>query len=112
MSSLQQTRLSRVQTRFGRILEEGFAGPWWRRSLLIISLLGGFLLGGILTDHLANVVGFRTISALTTLVSCELLVLLRRRVVSSPMAFHWRLLDHLRIGLVYAVVLEAFKVGS
>ena len=40
MSSLQQTRLSRVQTRFGRSLGEGFAGPWWRRSLLIISLLG------------------------------------------------------------------------
>ncbi len=112
MSSLQQTRLSRMQTRFGRSLEEGFAGPWWRRSLLIISLLGGFLVGSNLTEHLANAVGSRTISALTTLIACELLVLLRRRVVTSPMAFRWRLLDHLRIGFVYAVVLEAFKVGS
>ena len=47
-----------------------------------------------------------------TLIACELLVALRRRISKTPMAFHWRLLDNLRLGFVYAVVLEAFKVGS
>ena len=56
-----------------------------------------------LTVHLDNATGARTFSAFFALLACELLVLMRRR---SP----W--LDYLRLGFIYAVVLEAFKVGS
>ena len=112
MSSLQHTRLSRLQNRVGGSIAAAFSGPWWSRSLQIIGLLMGFLLGSSLTDYLKSAVGLRTISALTTLIACELLVALRRRISKTPMAFHWRLLDNLRLGFVYAVVLEAFKVGS
>ena len=112
MSSLQHTRLSRLQNRVGGSIAAALSGPWWSRSLQIISLLMGFLLGSSLTEYLKSAVGLRTISALTTLIACELLVALRRRISKTPMAFHWRLLDNLRLGFVYAVVLEAFKVGS
>ena len=40
------------------------------------------------------------------------MVFVRKRLVTGPVPLSWRLLDNLRIGVVYAVVLEAFKVGS
>ena len=112
MSSLQHTRLSHVQHRIGVVLADTLSGPWWRRSLLIIGLLVGFLLGNSLTDLLSDAVNGRTFHALMTLIGCELLVALRRRFLTTPVALYWRLLDNLRFGFVYAVVLEAFKVGS
>ena len=49
MSSLQHTRLSRLQNRVGGSITAAFSGPWWSRSLQIIGLLMGFLLGSSLT---------------------------------------------------------------
>jgi len=42
----------------------------------------------------------------------ELMVRLRTRLVADRVSLGWLMLDNLRIGLVYAVVLEAFKLGS
>ena len=103
MHSLQHTRLGGLQSRLGRSLRSGLSGPWWRRSFSLLSLLVGFFIGSSLTVHLAEAVTFRTFSGLYCLAVCELLVLMRQR---------WPWLDNLRLGFVYAIVLEAFKVGS
>ena len=103
MSSIQRTRLAGLQRSWGAELRQSWSGPWSRRSVSLLLLLLGFFIGGNLTVHLANAVGVRTFTALYALVASELLVLGRRR-------FPW--LDNLRLGFVYAVVLEAFKVGS
>ena len=42
----------------------------------------------------------------------EVLVRLRSRVRIEPWPLGWLALDNLRIGTVYAVVFEAFKLGS
>ena len=84
-------------------LDRGGAEVW------IIGLLVGFLLGNSLTDLLSDAVDGRTFHALMTLIGCELLVALRRRFLTTPVALYWRLLDNLRFGFVYAVVLEAFS---
>jgi hypothetical protein len=42
----------------------------------------------------------------------EMVVRLRTRIVQGRPPLGWLVLDNLRIGLVYAVVLEAFKLGS
>ena len=42
----------------------------------------------------------------------ELIVRLRGRLVSQTPSLAWVITDNLRLGLVYAVVLEAFKLGS
>ena len=103
MSSLQRTRLAGLQSVWGAGLRRQWSGPWWRRSASLLILLVGFFIGSSLTVHLENAVGVRTFTALYALVACELLVLWRRR-------FPW--LDNLRLGFVYADVLEAFKDGS
>jgi len=48
MSTLQHTRLSRLQARLGRSVSAGLGGPWWQRSLSIIAVLSGFLIGNYL----------------------------------------------------------------
>jgi hypothetical protein len=42
----------------------------------------------------------------------EAVVRLRSRLVEDDPSLAWIVADNLRIGLVYAVVLEAFKLGS
>jgi hypothetical protein len=49
---------------------------------------------------------------LAVVLALEVLVRLRGRVVTGEPPLVWRVLDNLRIGLVYAVVLEAFKLGT
>ena len=112
MSSLQRTRLSKVQKGLGRIVAGAVVGPWWLNSLRVIALLLGFFSASTLTLFLGTVVQTRTITALIALALCELLIFLRQSLCKSAVPLHWRLLDNLRIGFVYAVVLEAFKVGS
>ena len=112
MRSYQTTRLAGVQGRFGARLSQSFAGPWWRRSLSLIALLLGFLSGSVATVHLVNAVSMRTVAGLRVLALCEALVFFRRRIRQEPLPLSWQLLDNGRIGLVYGIVLEAFKVGS
>ncbi|MFM7651465.1 MAG: DUF565 domain-containing protein, partial [Vulcanococcus sp.] len=42
----------------------------------------------------------------------ELVVRLRTRLVGERLSLGWLMLDNLRIGVMYALVLEAFKLGS
>ena len=112
MSLVQDTRLSRVQQRIGERLKLGLTSPWAQRSAVLIALLGGFLVGGTVAEHFKQTLILRSYSALFWLVIVELLIRLRSRVVRTPVPLIWQIVDNLRIGLVYAIVLEAFKVGS
>ena len=98
--SFQITRFDRLQRRFGDLLLSGLRGSWRRRSLVVLALLLGFY-------------GGQNVTALWLLVlAIELMVRLRSRMVAERTPLGWLLLDNLRIGLVYALVLEAFKLGS
>jgi dolichol kinase len=88
-------------------------GGWRQRSLVWLALLLGFYAGGNVTSYvLPHFPGGRPAMVLTTVVALELLVRLRGRLVIHQPGLAWRLADNLRIGLVYAVVLEAFKLGT
>jgi hypothetical protein len=52
------------------------------------------------------------IEFLVTMLVIELLVRLRSRWVSGVVPLPWLVVDNVRMGAVYAVVLEAFKLGS
>ena len=112
MRSRQRNRLSDLQTRVVHALVDGLTGPWWLISLRLIAVLLGFAVASTLTVNLAAGVQSRTTSALVALAVCELLVLFRRLASRNGVPLHWRLLDNIRIGFVYGVALEAFKIGS
>jgi hypothetical protein len=94
VSALQTTRFQRFSAALGGAVIGQLRGSWKHRSAVLLALLVGFYAGGNITAYV------------------ELLVRLRGRLVISEPPLLWRVLDNLRIGLVYAVVLEAYKLGT
>ena len=109
---LQRTRFDRLQRRVGDQLLGGFRGSWRRRSVSVLALLLGFYAGENVTALWLERVGQRPVVVLLMLLMLEVVVRLRSRFVQDQPALAWVIADNLRIGLVYAVVLEAFKLGS
>lgn len=118
-------QLPRRPTRVQRLIAAGAAtllAPWrggWRRtSAQLLALLLGFYAAGNITSYVLVVFpGGRPGMVLALVLLLELIVRLRTatlgaRVSGQPLPFAWVLLDSARLGLVYAVVLEAFKVGT
>ncbi|MEY4298485.1 MAG: hypothetical protein RLZZ423_1664 [Cyanobacteriota bacterium] len=108
----QATRFDRLQRRLGDQLLGLFRGSWRRRSLAALALLGGFYAGQNVTALWLERIGLRPPVVLVLVLLIELMVRLRTRLVADRVSLGWLMLDNLRIGLVYAVVLEAFKLGS
>ena len=118
-------QLPRQPTRFARLaaaavtsLLGGLGGSWRRRSVLLLALLLGFFIGGNVTSYvLLTFPGGRPVLVLVLVLVLEVIVRLRTRMVgllpagrSAPLG--WMVVDNLRLGLVYAVALEAIKVGT
>ena len=109
---LQPTRLDGLQRRLGGLLLGGFRGSWRRRSLAVLALLLGFYAGENITALWLERVGQRPLVVLLLVLLLELVVRLRTRLVGDRPGLGWILIDNLRLGVVYAVVFEAFKLGS
>ena len=109
---MQQTRFNNLLNSLGSSLFLSFLGPWKRRSIAILSLLIGYYVGSNVTVYFLQKVGQRPFVVLCMVLIIEILVRLRTSVNKKPWPLYWLSLDNLRIGSVYAVVLEAFKLGS
>ena len=109
---LQATRFDRLLRQLLEWLFGGIRGSWRRRSLAVLALLMGFYLGQNLTSLWLSQIGQRPVAVLAIVLVIELLVRLRSRWVSGMVPLPWLVVDNVRMGAVYAVVLEAFKLGS
>ena len=112
MKKLQATKFQKFQSLLLSNILDILVGPWKRRSFGLISLLIGFYFGSNLTVYFLEEFGQRPIIVLIMMIFIESLVRLRTRVRNLPFPLHWIFLDNFRIGIIYAVVLEAFKLGS
>ena len=109
---LQSTRFELLLGQLVRSLVGNLRGNWRRRSVGLLALLVGLFAGNNLTAYYLQMIGHRPVVVLIWLLVIELVVRLRSRLVADDPSLTWIVLDNLRIGLVYAVVLEAFKLGS
>ena len=111
--TLQATRYEQLQRRIGMQLNQTLVGPWRRRSVAVLALLFGFIIGSNVTMYWFQRSGQnRPAAVLVMVLILELIVRLRSKVRPGPWPLPWLALDNLRIGTVYAVVLEAYKLGS
>ena len=109
----QSTRFERFAKALAAALFGQLRGSWRRRSALVLALLLGFYAGNNVTAYLLwRMPGGRPAMVLATVLILELIVRMRGRWVRETPPLAWILLDNLRIGLVYAVVLDAFKLGT
>jgi hypothetical protein len=110
---VQRTRFQRFSSAAADLLVGQLRGSWRHRSTVLLALLLGFYLGGNLTAYLLPLFpGGRPLMVLALVLLLELVVRLRGRLVQHQPGLGWRVADNLRLGLVYAVVLEAYKLGT
>ncbi|MFM9110906.1 MAG: DUF565 domain-containing protein [Prochlorococcaceae cyanobacterium] len=109
----QNTRLSALLSRVGRLVAGGWAADWRSASLAMLALLLGFYLGQnvpmLVTSHIP---GGRPTLVLAMVLLGELVIRWRSRSIEGQRPLGWVVVDNLRIGSLYAVVLEAFKLGT
>ena len=107
----QQTRVQQRLIQAGDALAQWATNPWRRLSLSLIVLLGAFGVGGGLATITGALAYFDQLSALVCVMAIELAVRLRRRLLlRTGDQLGLQLLDMARIGLLYGLVLDGFKL--
>jgi hypothetical protein len=110
---VQRTRFQGLISRLGSRLTGQVRRSWRTGSLAALALLLGFFAGQNLTSFLLiTSPGGRPAVVLSLLLVIETLVRLRSRLVPAEPPLGWVIVDNLRIGATYSIVLEAFKVGT
>jgi hypothetical protein len=107
----QQTRFQRRIAEAATALEAWATNPWRRFSLLLIVLLGGVVVGGTVGSLTGALAYFDPISALVCVLLLETAVRLRPGLLQGrPDRLALQLVDMARIGLLYGLLLDGFKL--
>ena len=110
---MQNTRLNNLFDAIATRLGQWFLNPWRRLSLLLISFLFGFFLG----NAVSTTAGQEGVLDIVVAAFLVLLTEITSRIFYSPRFLSRRslLIDSLnllKVGFIYSLFLEAFKLGS
>ncbi len=109
--TLQQTRFQRLILNSGERLNDWAANPWRRLSLLAIVLLISFSIGGAVGSISGTLSRLDPLSALLCVVVIEVAGRVRGPLLRHPdHRLTAGLLDMARIGLLYGLLLDGFKL--
>ena len=108
----QKTRFGTFEEKIYSFIIKNISGPWKVKSISFISLLIGFYLGSNLTAYFLTEIGQRPLIVTLYVVFIEVLIRIRSQYRNRELPFIIILIDNFRIGTVYALILEAFKLGS
>jgi len=108
---MQKTRFSIFSDKFAEIIF-GFLNLSWReKSINLISVLTGyFLFANFITKFISE--GKNELVMVPIIIFMIELIIRSKPKSTSPIYYLWSVIDKLRIGATYALVLEAFKLGS
>jgi hypothetical protein len=110
---MQNTRLNNLLETIIRSLSQWFLNPWRRLSLLLISFLFGFFLGSAVSTTTGQKAELDVVVAAFLVILTEV----TSRIFYSRSFFArqtlWvETLNYLKVGFIYSLFLEAFKLGS
>jgi hypothetical protein len=106
----QQTRFQQRVAQAGDALTTWAGNPWRRASLQMIVLLTAFTVGtglGTITGALSTI---DQLSALACVLVIEIATRLRARLRRRPERLALPLIDMARMGLLYGLLLDGFKL--
>tara|TARA_B100000212_G_scaffold338008_1_gene313834 strand:- start:796 stop:1122 length:327 start_codon:yes stop_codon:yes gene_type:complete len=108
---MQKTRFSIFSEKVANIIF-GFLNLSWKdKSINIISfLIGYFLFANFITKFITE--GKNELVIVPIIIIIIELIIRSKPKSSSSVYYFWSVIDKLRIGATYALVLEAFKLGS
>jgi hypothetical protein len=115
---MQNTRLNTAIDRIVGRFTQWAQNPWRRTSLLIISLLLGNFLASAIATTTGQWTNLDITVSLVMVAIVELISRLKYSKLGQPDAIGGQrplwiaILDHLKLGLMYGLFLEGFKLGS
>lgn len=111
---MQRTRLNTLIERTGTELTQFFSNPWRRTALILLGLLFGFFMGSAISTTSGQDGRWDVVSAALLLLFTELTnrFVYIRRTKNNPRSPWFDILNCFKIGIIYNLFLEAFKMGS
>jgi hypothetical protein len=108
---MQKTNFSRITYKVNNLLFGFLSNTWRSKSIALISVLTGyFLFANFLTKFITE---GKNELIMVPIIIVFLELIIRIKPSSKSKFFDlWSVIDKLRIGAFYAVILEAFKLGS
>ena len=108
---MQKTNFSRITYQLNYLLFGFLSDTWKSKSMNLISILTGyFLFANFLTKFISE---GKNELIMVPIIIVFIEIIIRIKPSSSSKFYDlWLLVDKLRIGAIYAVILEAFKLGS
>ena len=108
---MQKTNFSRITNKVNNFLFGFLSNTWRSKSIALISVLTGyFLFANFLTKFISE---GKNELIMVPIIIVFLEFIIRIKPSSKSKFFYlWSVVDKLRIGAFYAVILEAFKLGS
>ena len=108
---MQKTRLKKYTDSILIYLSPLITDAWSKRSILLISLLAGFYLTNSVISYFLDIPINTIFLAVIIVIIMELAI--RVKFFSDKKLRIFKLvINNLRIGSTYALILEAFKLGS
>ena len=108
---MQKTKFSKINYQFNKLLFGFLSSSWKSKSINIISVLTGYFLFANFVTKFISEGRNELIMVPIIILIIEVIIRIRPSTVSSLFKL-WSIVDKVRIGATYAVILEAFKLGS
>ena len=108
---MQKTNFSRITYQINNLFFGFLSDTWKSKSINIISVLTGyFLFANFATKFISE---GKNELVMVPIIILFIEIIIRIKPLSSSRFYDlWSVVDKLRIGAIYAVILEAFKLGS
>ena len=108
---MQKTNFSKITYQLNNLFFGFLSDTWRSKSIGIISVLTGYFLFANFATKFISEGKNELIMVPIIIVFIEIIIRIKP---SSSSRFYtvWTVFDKLRIGAIYAIVLEAFKLGS
>ena len=108
---MQKTNFSRITYQLNNLFFGFLSNTWKTKSIGLISvLIGYFLFANFLTKFISE--GKNELILVPIIIFVIEIIIRVKPATSSKFYYLWTVVDKLRIGAIYAVILEAFKLGS
>ena len=108
---MQKTNFLRISSQLNNLLFSFLSDSWRSKSIGLIAVLTGyFLFANFLTKFISE---GKNELIMVPIIIVFIEIIIRIKPPSSSRFYDlWSVIDKLRVGAIYAVILEAFKLGS
>ena len=108
---MQKTNFLRITYQLNNLFFGFLSNTWKSKSISLISVLTGyFLFANFLTKFISE--GKNELIMVPIIIVFIEIIIRIKPSSNSKFYYIWTVVDKLRIGAIYAIILEAFKLGS